>query len=93
LQHHLSFMQGTVVMEVTVEAPPRAVEGKAEMAAIALQVKVVTAARVAIAPQAEEVMEAMEVVDRKAEARAGKAVMALQGMGIVEAMVQEDNQP
>lgn len=71
------------------EAPPRAMVAKGEMEATAIQVKVVTAAGVAIAPQAEGVMGAVEVMDRMAEAKAGKAVLAPPGMETVGVMVQK----
>jgi hypothetical protein len=84
-------MQETAETAVTAEAPPRAVVEKGEMEATAIQVKVVTAVRVPIVPQAEGVMGAVEAMDRKAEARAGRAVLALPGVEVVGVMVQKSD--
>ena len=50
-----------------------------------------TAVRVAIVPQAEGVMGAVEAMDRKAEARAGRAVLALPGVEVVGVMDQKSD--
>ena len=86
-------MPETAVMVAPVGMQPRAMVARAVMEAPALQAKAVTAAKVAIAPQAEGVTGAMEGMDLRVEAREEKAAQALPGMETREAMAQASKFP
>ena len=85
-------MPGMEAMVVKAETLPRVTVAKAEMEATVIQAKVVMEAKVGIVLPAEVVMGAMEVMGRRVEARAGRAVVVQPGMEIVGVMVQKGEQ-